>query len=136
MKVYDPNLKRCPFCGERAELVTSELNGKLYYIVGCGTHGCREFTLSQNEADPNRAKIIAQWNARPKSIEQIDKKLADQIWELGGKIDFTAEDWKSFYYAITKAFVEIVGRHAKRRVDIERVKAEMQNQHNKQEPTK
>lgn len=52
--------------------------------------------------------------ARP--IEEIDPKVADKVWELVGRIEWTAEDWTTFYFAITKAFVQIVGRHAKRRM--------------------
>ena len=53
----------------------------------------------------------------PKPIEEIDPKLADRVWEMAGRIDWTAEDWRTFYFAITRAFVEIVGRHAKRKAD-------------------
>lgn len=50
----------------------------------------------------------------PKPIEEIDPKIAARAWELAGRIEWTSEDWKTFYFAITKAFVEIVGRRANR----------------------
>jgi len=53
----------------------------------------------------------------PKPIEEIDPKTAAQVWELAGRITWTAEDWKTFYFAITRAFVEIVGRHAKEKIE-------------------
>lgn len=53
----------------------------------------------------------------PKPIEEIDPKIAARAWELAGRIEWTSEDWKTFYFAITKAFVEIVGRRARSEIE-------------------
>lgn len=53
----------------------------------------------------------------PKPIEEIDPKIAARAWELAGRIEWTSEDWKMFYCAITKAFVEIVGRRARSEIE-------------------
>lgn len=53
----------------------------------------------------------------PKPIEEIDPKTADQVWRIAGQVEWTVEDWKTFYFALTKAFLEIAGRHAKRKIE-------------------
>jgi len=53
----------------------------------------------------------------PKPIEEIDPKIAARAWELAGRIDWTSEDWKTFYFAITKAFLTIAYRHAKAKME-------------------
>lgn len=53
----------------------------------------------------------------PKPIEEIDPKFADQIWRIAGSLEWTAEDWATFYFAITRAFVEIVGRRARSEIE-------------------
>lgn len=52
----------------------------------------------------------------PKPIEEIDPKTADLVWRIAGSITWTVEDWKTFYFAVTRAFLEIAYRHAKEKI--------------------
>lgn len=45
-------------------------------------------------------------------IEQMDPKTAEQVWKIAGRVEWTVDDWKTFYWAITRAFAEIAYRHA------------------------
>jgi len=53
----------------------------------------------------------------PNPIESIDPKLYDEVWRIASRLEWTAEDWKTFYWAVAKAFVEIAGRHAKQKME-------------------
>lgn len=48
-----------------------------------------------------------------KPIEEMDAKTRETVWNIATSVEWTAEDWKTFYFAITKAFTEIAYRHAK-----------------------
>lgn len=53
----------------------------------------------------------------PKPIEKIDPKTADMVWRVAGSIKWTPEDWRTFYFAVTKAFLTIAYRHAKTKME-------------------
>lgn len=53
----------------------------------------------------------------PKPIEEIDPKTADMVWRVADSVEWSAEDWRTFYFAVTKAFLTIAYRHAKRKKD-------------------
>lgn len=47
----------------------------------------------------------------------IPPRLADQIWNIAGHIEWAAEDWQDFYESLTAVFARIAARHAKRKID-------------------
>jgi hypothetical protein len=53
----------------------------------------------------------------PKPIEDIDPKTADMVWRVAGSVEWSAEDWRTFYFAVTKAFLAIAYRHAKAKME-------------------
>jgi len=61
---YLPDLKKCPFCGDRAVMFKTP-DGK-YYIM-CDNIDCpiRPSTL----ISPNKDKLIQAWNTRPDNFD-------------------------------------------------------------------
>jgi DNA-directed RNA polymerase subunit RPC12/RpoP len=49
--------------------------------------------------------------------KQDERRIREQAWELAGKIQWESEDWQTFYEHLTKAFMIITARHAKKRIE-------------------
>lgn len=43
-------------------------------------------------------------------------KIEEQAWNIAGAIEWTVEDWVTFYHCLTRAFMIISARHAQRRI--------------------
>ena len=51
----------------------------------------------------------------PEDKARDEKKIREKAWEIAGKVKWSAEDWQTFYEHMSKAFMVIAARHAKRR---------------------
>lgn len=60
--------------------------------------------------------LVFRGDTMPKPIEEMDPQTREQVWNMAGRIQWTAEDWKTFHKYVTLAFATIVFRHAKERI--------------------
>lgn len=54
----EPNLKPCPFCGQRPEL----FQNRLMHVVGCAARGCE---ATPHVVKPSATEAVDAWNTRP-----------------------------------------------------------------------
>lgn len=50
-------------------------------------------------------------------MKEMPPGLAEKVWEIAGKVEWTAEDWKDAYHSITALFARIAARHAKAKIE-------------------
>ena len=68
-------LKPCPFCGGEPFMVDAEIDGRVYYIVKCGTCHCTSGVMQMS-----RPAAAEAWNRRvertcPDSWKQLEKDI-------------------------------------------------------------
>lgn len=50
-------------------------------------------------------------------MNQMPQQLAEQVWKVGGQIEWSVEDWTDFYHSLTAFFARVCARHAKKKIE-------------------
>ena len=81
----EPMVMPCPFCGAQGVVRKSRNKGKLFWVVGCETKGCREYHYRRMIAVPDdqREAEIAAWNRR--AMFGFDASFGAKAIELIGR---------------------------------------------------